>query len=311
MEINNATYCVYIHTNKINGKMYVGQTVHGNNPEKRWNNGKGYSSSTYFYSAIEKYGWDNFDHQIIASNLTKSEADNFEKLLIKELNTMNKKVGYNLTAGGDGNVGYSPSDETRQKISNSLKGQPRSREAIEKTRRALLGTHLSEETKKKLSESKKGKQNPMYGVGLCGEKNGMYGKHHSEETREKLRQIFSGEGSPNYGKSMSEEQKKKLSEARKGKYAGENNAFYGRTHSEEARKKIGDAHRGGKAPNAKPVVQLDDYGNLIQQWESIATAWQTLGICRMSIPNCLSGKQKSAGGYKWMYLSDYEQLNEI
>ena len=85
MEIYNGTCCVYIHTNKTNGKMYVGQTCQ--NPKKRWSNGLGYVTQQYFYRAIQKYGWDGFEHEIIASNLTKSEADNFEKILIKELKT--------------------------------------------------------------------------------------------------------------------------------------------------------------------------------------------------------------------------------
>ena len=278
MEIYNGTYCVYVHTNKVNGKMYVGQTCQ--KPTLRWNNGRGYQGSTYFYSAIQKYGWDNFEHEIIASKLTKKEADNFECMLIKELKTQDKEYGYNICDGG-----------TRQ---NSLQGRT-----------------LSEEHKHKLSESKLGEKNPMYGVRLYGERNGMYGKHHSEEEKKKLREMFSGEGGPMYGKHHSEEAKRKISEAHRGKYNGENNPFYGKKHSEETRKKLSDAKRGGKAPNAKPVVQLDDFGNLIKEWDSIATAYQTLEICRTSIPNCLNGKRKHAGGYKWMYLSDYNKLNDI
>ena len=65
-------YLVYIHTNKLNGKKYVGQTCQ--RPEKRWNNGKGYKLETYFGKAIKKYGWDNFEHEIVAENLTKEET---------------------------------------------------------------------------------------------------------------------------------------------------------------------------------------------------------------------------------------------
>lgn len=64
MEIYNGTYCVYAHINKVNGKIYIGQTCR--KPEYRWNDGKGYKECTYFYNAIEKYGWDNFDHEILA-----------------------------------------------------------------------------------------------------------------------------------------------------------------------------------------------------------------------------------------------------
>ena len=110
MEIYNGTYCVYIHINKINGKKYVGQTIFGDYPKRRWRNGTGYSNQLYFHSAIEKYGWDNFEHEVIASNLTKEEADNFEKLLIAKLNTSDRNFGYNLTLGGDGNLGRHTSE---------------------------------------------------------------------------------------------------------------------------------------------------------------------------------------------------------
>ena len=49
MEVYNDTYCVYIHTNKINNKKYVGQTIHSDNPNLRWKNGSGYRNQLYFY----------------------------------------------------------------------------------------------------------------------------------------------------------------------------------------------------------------------------------------------------------------------
>lgn len=118
MEIYNDKYCVYIHTNKINGKKYVGQTCQ--KPEYRWRkDGRGYRSETYFGKAIQKHGWDSFEHEIVASNLTKEEADNFEVLLINKLDTMNPDKGYNLTKGGEGSVGVVRSDEWRKKTKTS------------------------------------------------------------------------------------------------------------------------------------------------------------------------------------------------
>lgn len=91
-------YSVYVHINKINGKKYVGQT--SIDPIRRWG-GNGYRyKGQVFYNAIEKYGWDNFEHIILKSNLSKEEADNLEIELIDKWNTRNKDNGYNISVGG-------------------------------------------------------------------------------------------------------------------------------------------------------------------------------------------------------------------
>ena len=93
-------YIVYQHKNKINGKNYFGIT--SRKPEERWgHNGCKYKTSPHFYSAIQKYGWDNFEHNILFDNLTKEEACTKEQELIKKYNSMNRKFGYNLITGGE------------------------------------------------------------------------------------------------------------------------------------------------------------------------------------------------------------------
>lgn len=96
MEIRNGTYCVYIHTSKTNGKMYVGRTK---DVKMRWHP-TAYRTSKKFYKAILYLGWDDFEHEIVAANLTRQEADNFEDLLIKALKTNEEEFGYNITGGG-------------------------------------------------------------------------------------------------------------------------------------------------------------------------------------------------------------------
>ena len=86
---------------------------------RRWNNGKGYKRNLIFYDDIEKYGWDNFDHEVIASGLTKEEGENFEILLIKKLETQNSDKGYNLEYGGTRSG--KKTEKIKLKTSSSLK----------------------------------------------------------------------------------------------------------------------------------------------------------------------------------------------
>lgn len=117
------SYCVYMHINKINNKFYIGMT--GRRVEQRWgSNGCNYSTQTHFWNAIQKYGWDNFEHVVLLDQLTKEEACKIEILLIALLNTQDPNYGYNVSAGGDcGTSGLQMSDELKNKISESLKGR--------------------------------------------------------------------------------------------------------------------------------------------------------------------------------------------
>ena len=106
MQIHNGTYCVYIHTFP-NGKVYVGIT--GDPLHRRWkSDGYGYHSQRLIYNAIKKYGWDNIEHEIVASNLTKEEACNFEMILIRAFNSTDHRLGYNIDNGGFANGKHSP-----------------------------------------------------------------------------------------------------------------------------------------------------------------------------------------------------------
>lgn len=94
-------YCVYIHRNIVNNKAYIGITKYGDNPNKRWRNGAGYIDNIYFWSAIQKYGWDNFEHIIWDDNLSEDEAKKTEIMLIALFNTTDHNYGYNLSLGGE------------------------------------------------------------------------------------------------------------------------------------------------------------------------------------------------------------------
>ena len=196
----NKQFKVYKHVSPI-GKVYIGitsQTV-----EKRWQNGYGYKQNSYFYSAIKKYGWENITHEILAEGLTKEEAYDAEKSLIKQYKSNDRNYGYNCTKGGEGGNGYVMSEETRQKIRELSLGRHLSEEAKKKVSEFHKGRKRSEETKRKISEALKRKTEHK-------------GHPISDDVKKKLSLAHTGKKNPHVGIPRSEETRKKISLARKG-----------------------------------------------------------------------------------------------
>lgn len=103
-------FTIYIHKNKVNGKVYIGQT--SQNPIKRWDNGRGYITSPKFYNAIQKYGWNNFEHIILEDNLNYQQSKEKEKYYIN----LYRNNCYNKTNGGEqGKTIYLTQKEYEQK----------------------------------------------------------------------------------------------------------------------------------------------------------------------------------------------------
>ena len=101
-------YTIYKHTNKINGKSYIGQTLQVN-LQLRFKNGRGYRQQKVFFKAILKYSWENFTHEVLEIVDTKELANEREKYYIKLYNTyigVKGAQGYNATPGGDGGSGF-------------------------------------------------------------------------------------------------------------------------------------------------------------------------------------------------------------
>lgn len=101
------SWLIYKHTNKINGKCYIGQTKQA--AGIRWANGNGYKNyadenSCVFYNAIRKYGWENFEHTILEENIETQELANeresFWINFYKSYLGFDDCNGYNMTLGG-------------------------------------------------------------------------------------------------------------------------------------------------------------------------------------------------------------------
>lgn len=146
-----------MHTSKTTGKKYVGITCQ--EPwEKRFNgDGSGYRNCVHFWHAIQKYGWDDFEHEIITRCETEKEANELEKYFIALYQTNNDEFGYNIKEGGEHQtfpqevrnniskgllgiqtrgIGWKHSEETKLKIKNAQKGRPLTPEHAENCRRA-------------------------------------------------------------------------------------------------------------------------------------------------------------------------------
>lgn len=199
-------YKVYIHKCP-NNKVYVGITC--KKPEHRWGNGKGYKSNDHFYKAIQKYGWDNIEHKILYTGLSKEEAEQKEIELIAEYDSTNRENGYNNEKGG--HYAGKMSLRSKKKLSKSVKElwqneEYRKKQSLKEP--GMLGKHHTEETKQKMSE--KAKKRKISDKELQRLKIMNIGRKLSNETKEKIRKAM-------LGKKKSEETKKKLSEQRKGK----------------------------------------------------------------------------------------------
>lgn len=191
---------IYIHKSKTTGKCYVGQTCR--DLETRWgNNGVHYTKTNNLklYNAIKKYGWDDFEHYIVAECNSLQAAYELEQIYINELDSF--KNGYNSTLGGAGSKGKCMTEETKKKISLINKNKSSWVKYAPKEKLPMYGKHHSEETKRKISNANRGRKisqdaRDKMRKAKLGKK---YGPR-SEETKKKISLAHSGRTSPNKGK---------------------------------------------------------------------------------------------------------------
>lgn len=181
-------YTIYKATNKHNKKSYVG--FDSNWPKRKIRHKHNFlKKNTKFYSAIKKYGWDTFEWTVLYQSKDKNHTLNeMENYFIIEYNTIN--YGYNLIPGGSKRTSFTQSEETKKKISDSLKG----RKLTEQHKNNMRGKIRSEKHKINLSLSQKGKAK-------------------SEESLEKRRNTIKTKGAYQ----LTDEHKYKISQSLKGR----------------------------------------------------------------------------------------------
>jgi group I intron endonuclease len=295
--IQNPYGFIYITTNLVNGKRYLGQK------EFSQNNWKTYlGSGIAFKKALEKYGEENFSRNIICICYSEEELNQIEYELSVLFDVVESNDWYNLVLGGGVSRGWHPSEETKRKISNATK------------------IRLADPT-----------NHPMYGKqGLIGENNPQYGispkdrmdeetyrqwyeKHklYWESPSTKGTHIWEDKIHPNLGKQMSDKLKAKLSTKAKERFINpENHPMYGRAQSDFCKERVGDTHRGYKNWNSQ-LIYAKELDRIF--WGS-KEAFDEFGFDPSGITKCCRHKRKSCGKHpdtkepiSWFYVYDIIQ----
>lgn len=187
---------IYITTCLVNGKVYIGQTIH-------WQDKSYLGSGVALLESIKRYGRSKFRRKILKVCYNQRQLDAWEMIMIKKYNSTNKSVGYNILPGSAnefGQVNPTQIPEVVEKIIKKKTGKWGGENCY------WYGKPLSEETKKKISDKAKRRLSDP-------RNNPMYGKKQSEETKRKISEKAKGRVGHNRGKRLSEETRKKISES--------------------------------------------------------------------------------------------------
>lgn len=196
--------CIYLWTNIVNNKKYVGQT---RSFYKRMSQYKKGNFNKYMGNAINKYGLENFDITILEKDVDFYSLDEREQYWLDFYKSYESENGYNICHIASSTFGFKHSDKTKEELSNMVKQRyvdnPELVQMLQSENNPMYGKKHSDEWRKEHSEHIRnkwenkeyrkiqtermiGENNPMYGVRLTGELNGMHGKTHNQETRDKI-----------------------------------------------------------------------------------------------------------------------------
>jgi predicted GIY-YIG superfamily endonuclease len=333
----NGLYVGYIYkiTNKINGKMYIGQTAETIHRRFKRHGYDCKKSNAHFPRAIRKYGIDNFE----VEELEKISCETKEQLyillqesetrLIEKYNTF--KNGYNSTLGGEGCLGIKMSDSRKQSIRESMESN------LQKIRIPILQYDLNGNLIKRHKSILDASNYSGYGRSIikqCCENKKVYKKEflfkYDDETDLNLYDYKIG---------VHHSSKRIAMYTLNGKFVKEYNSIIDASrenninHIAIIRNCKGDFKRAGKyqfryidefgefpkrvikfnpwvSKHQSPIAMYDKEGNLIEVYSMIKEASSILGFYSSEISDVCRNKKQYIHGFRFRYLTEEERKNK-
>lgn len=265
---NEKKFYVYIYTSP-SGKHYVGRT-HQTQRQRAGIEGCGYKNCTAFWNAIQKYGWDNFEYEVLEENISADEIDERENYWIDFYHSSADENGYNL---------LKPDGTFKQ---------------------------ATEELRKKLSEERMGEKNPLYGKRRPFPINGL--QKATEINRKPVMQFdMDGNYIATFNSRREAGNAAHCQEAIIGKCCiGKSKSAGGYQWCNlgdegNIKKYHSDVYKIGE------IAQIKD-DKIIEIYENPAAAAKKNGKCRTDIYRCINKERKSAYGFEWRRVEELKPI---
>lgn len=308
---------IYMVRNKINNKIYFGQTTKSGFEERYGGNFPKNCSNDHIKASIKKYGWENFEVvEEFDTATSREELNDLEEMYIKMRNTIDRKYGYNKKHGGKN---YKLSEELKEKHFRR-ENHPRAREVHQYSESGeyiktwsylkeasialgILDTSIISCCRGKFksaggyqwSYEKLSKMPPIEIVVVC------------EKTR-----VYQYDEEGNFIRewdclTQAEEELKAVKRQHIGKCCmGKRKSAGGyqwryASDVEDRHKNIGRPNRQPGKRTGKAVLQYSLEGQLIRKWNMMIDVEKELGISPTTITRCCKGKQSTSGGFIWKY----------
>ena len=249
------------------GKSYIGQSVDLTKRKNRFINNQYDKSQKKLKYALNKYNISAWKYQV----LEYCEIDRLDEREIYYIKLYDTFIhGYNMTKGGMGTLGHKMTEEGKEK--NRRKQKERIHTELERQKR-------SESLKRAYKDGrKKANTNTLH--------------LQTKEVRDKIAKSLTG-------RTLSEETKKKISDAHKGKIPWNKGIPMSKEQREKLKQVDRSAISGANNYHAKKVIQFDINRNFIKEWDCIINAKRKYGT--IHIEDVCQGKRKTAGGFIWEY----------